>query len=186
MIYISIYKKSNRLRQIFSIMVGLVFIVPAVFIVLPPLFTGTPVPREKIESLLVILGACLLAAAIMQTVLRRLVATVLEVTETGLRHLAPGRERIILWRDVISAKKVPHGKGQVALRIRTKSERYLFPPHLVPDSSDAPALRFGFPWAYWLYPDGHRERADFEHSFAYKIMQQYRPDLLTGRLTPKQ
>jgi hypothetical protein len=163
----------------------LVVLVPGASLLVPLLISGAPLPREQQLPLAMTLGACVLTAALMQFAYQRLAAYSMEATDMGIHHLAPGREKTLFWQDVIEAKIVPYAKNQTAVRIRSESTRYVFPPHIVPDTPDAPEWHFGFPRSYWLYPDGHREVADIPHCFGYKIVQQYRPDLLTGRLAPK-
>jgi len=136
---------------------------------------------DRTKSLLVVLGTGLVMMALMLILEWQMNALEVEVSSAGVQHLAPGKPKTLMWADIVEAKIVPYGKYQRTIRIKTATDRYVFAPHLVPDSPDAPDQRMGFP-TYWLYPDAHREPADVWHSFAYKILEEYRPDLLTGKL----
>jgi hypothetical protein len=183
--YVSVYTKNNSLKKIFTVVGVLVILIPGLAMVLPPLIAGTPMPKEQTLPLLMTMGACVLAAIFMQFAYRQMVSLSVEVTDSGIQHFAPGREKIIMWQDVVEARIVPYGKHDRAVRIKTPNQRYVFPPHLVPDSFDAPDYKVSFPSPYWQYPDGRKERADVLHSFGAKLVRQYRPDLATGKLELK-
>jgi hypothetical protein len=177
---ISAYSKSPLMKRIFALVPAGVFLL----VVLPRSVSRIleiwrirfPV-EEGLNVLVTLLGAAVTALVLRWVYLRR-VSTEIEITEMGIQHLGPGRGKVLLWKDLIEARSITYGKGQRALRLKTRETRYLIQPHMVPDSPDAPVLRMGFPLMVWLYPDGHRERCDVEHSFGWKAVQKYRPDLL--------
>jgi hypothetical protein len=182
--YQSVYKKSNGRQRVFILMALLLAFIPAAGIVMLALSHGKPHSSEQWILLFGLTGSGIISAGFTYWSRRRMSALSVEVNDIGLQHTAPGREKTFLWQDLIEAKKVSYSKGQVAMQVRTATMRYVFPPDMVPDTPDAPELRFSFPKQYWLFPDGTREPADFEHCFGYKIVTRYRPDLLKGRLKP--
>jgi hypothetical protein len=183
--YVSVYSKSPWLKRIFVL-------VPMALIVLPGLFSLAPHLIKRIDpdppqheqttaDSLTIIGSGMLAAVIMGFAYRRLISTQVEINEMGIHHLGPGREKMIMWKDLIAARKIHYGKGQTALRLKTADSRYLIRPDLVPDSPDAPTLAARFLKKYWRYPDGHEEPMDVEHGFGWKAVEKYRPELLRKR-----
>jgi hypothetical protein len=180
--YVSVYSKSPWLKRIFMLVPLVVFVLPVVVSLVPLVIRHLPQDPPDWDSMRSVLlstgGGGAIAAIILTWAYRRLVSTQLEASEMGLHHLGPGRERMIQWRDLIEAKKIHYGKGQTALRLKTKDSRYLIRPDLVPDTPDAPILKIGFPTHRWHYPDGHEEPMDVEHGFGWKLVEKYRPELL--------
>jgi hypothetical protein len=183
--YISVYKKNNFLKRLFTIISLFTVLVPGMTVLIPLLTGESTRQKEPLIALLSTLGTAAVMALIMILVYRYITQLSVDVSDMGLHHLAPGREKTLLWQDVIEVKIVPYGKSDRAVRIKTSSQRYVFPPHLVPDSFEAPNLKMGFPYQNWVYPDGRKERADVLHSFGAKIVRQYRPDLAKGILDVK-
>jgi hypothetical protein len=182
--YVSAYRKSPSYWKRMRLVEGLLFLMLVWAMLLIWLDPNNKAASDRLTGLVMLAGMGTLVAVLLRLVRWEMLKLEVEVTSEGLEHIAPGKRKVLRWADLIEAKRVPHGKYQRTIRIKTATTRYVFQPHLVPDSADAPDFRIGIP-AYWLYPDGHRERADVHHSFAYKILEQYRPDLLTGRLAKK-
>ncbi len=182
--YISAYRNAKGLRTILTLMQVLVLLVPVVSLLFVLFFIfslgkSIPIPPQIWFSLLMMMAAGFFVFFLVRMMFRRLIALTIDVTADGLHHIAPGGEFTILWRDVTDARIVRYGKGQIALQIRTPDRRYNLSPVLVPDSPDSPHLKFTMKRYEWLYPDGRTEPYDLEHSHGYKIIQQYRSDLLT-------
>jgi hypothetical protein len=180
--YVSVYSKSSGMKRLFILIPVVVFLLPVIFTLLPLILKHLPQNSPDWEhmrgEMTATMGGGLIAVVVLGFAYRRLISTNVEISEMGIQHLGPGRERMIMWKDLIEAKKIVYGKGQTALRLKTKDSRYLIRPDLVPDTPDAPAMRWSFPRPYWLYPDGHREPFDVEHGFGWKAVQKYRPELL--------
>jgi hypothetical protein len=115
---------------------------------------------------------------------RHLLHLEVDVSSEGLHHLAPGEPKIIRWPDVRAAEVVTSNGRRGAIRLQTAAGPYVLAAQLVPDSPDAPVLHSSLVGSdFWLYPDGRREDWSTRTTFAYRILEQYRPDLLTGPQT---
>ena len=180
--YVSAYSKSDTFRRIFNLVPQVVFVVLLALVLLPIAFPQLHHNPEKQKEgwvpILLTFISWLVMAGIMRFAYRRLASTQVEVTDEGIHRISPGPEKTLMWKDLISARVIAYGKGQRALRVKTADSRFLFEPHLIPDTPDAPSLRWGFPQQYWLYPDGHKEPFDVPHSYGWKLVERYRPDLL--------
>jgi hypothetical protein len=182
--YISVYSKSSVYRKIFTILQVVILAVPAImilftFVFLAMLGKNMPtIPFQFWMAIAMMVMGAVAAYGFVRFMLQRLISVSVEVSSMGIHHLAPGKEKTIQWYDVTAVKRVAYSKSTQALRIITSNSYYTFPPHLIPDTPDAPQLKFGFLRQVWHYPNGRTEPFDIEHSFGWQIIKSYRPDLL--------
>lgn len=184
--YVTAYRKSPSFRTFFRILRVFIVLVPLVVIIgsfMKPGRVGNGEHAQTISLALTVLGGVAMTV-LMQVFYRNIMALEVDVHEQGIQHLAPGKQRTLLWKDLVEARIVPYSRMEQAMRVRTAGARYLFKPDLVPDSPDAPELKMGFLRTDWIYPDGRREPADAEHSFGTQLVRQYRPDLLIQKPKP--
>lgn len=183
--YISVYRNSRALRATFTAMQVMVLLAPVAIvaftvIILRSLGLSWSVLPAKVWWLLALMIAMsLLVYMLLRSFFQRHLTLAVDVTEDGIHHVAPPPAKMILWRDVLLVRRVPYGKGMAALQLRTRDQRYTLSPQLVPDSPESPRLRAGARGQFWEYPDGKIEPFDLEHSCAYRLILEHRPDLLT-------
>ncbi|MBU0509138.1 hypothetical protein KKH27_09920 [bacterium] len=183
--YVSCYRDSRTLRAAFTavqvmVLVAPVSIIAFVVITLHNLrLDWRALPSRVWWLLAIMLILSLTVYILVRQFFRRHLTLTVDVTAEGIHHLAPPPVRTILWRDMVLVRRIPYGKGIVALQLRTRTQRYTLSPQLVPDSPDAPRLRVGPRGQFWEYPSGEVEPCDLKHSYAYRLIREHRPDLLS-------
>lgn len=139
-------------------------------------------PDAEKGDILPMLGIIILMSVLMFVTFRILIRNQLvaevEVNGDGLRHIAPGKERLIKWNDIMEIKKTPKGRSIIALRLITSGKNYDIFPYLVSETPGSPIILFKLNGPTWLREDNSTEPFALENSAAYEICKQYVPDLL--------
>jgi len=182
--YVSVYRHSRTLRAAFTAIQVMVLLAPVAIVAFTVIMLRTlglswrvmPVKVWWLLALMIVLS--LAVYSLLRSFFRRHLTLAVDVGAEGIHHLAPPPAKTILWQDVLLVCRVPYGKGVFALQLRTRDQRYTLSPQLVPDSPEAPRLRVGARGQFWEYPDGKVEPFDLEHSYGYRLVMEYRPDLL--------
>lgn len=172
----------SRLYQLISKVIPILILLPAVAAIIFSLNLSISFPDNKIGDILPMVGLILIMSAIMFTTFRILIrnqlVTEIEVSDSGIRHIAPGKERLIKWEEITEVKKTPKGRSIKALRLITQGKNYDIFPFLVIDNPDEPKILFKLNGPVWLRKDNSTEPFTLENSVAYKICQQYIPEIL--------
>ncbi len=172
----------SRLFTLISKVIPVLIALPAVAAIVFYFYTSASFSDEGSGDIIPMVGIILLMSAIMfatfKLLIRNQLIAELEVTDEGIRHIAPGKERLIKWDEIEEVKKTPKGRSISALRLITSGKHYDIFPYLVEDNPAAPKILFKISGPAWLNEDNSTEPFTLENSVAYEICQQYRPDLL--------
>jgi hypothetical protein len=182
MLYINSLSRSHSARRFLWTMVGLPSAGCLAVIVMAWRMPEMAGPRWFLTlwfGTLALLEIVLMLIGAHQTVRQRV-----EITAEGVFHLAPGKPKTLLWRDLVAIDSVPRlaqARHRVALGLRTATQRYVLRPPLVPEGEDSPTYEFTgvFVKPYWLYPDGRREPITATNTFVHRALKAARPDLLS-------
>jgi len=160
-----------------------IFIPPILAAVIFFLHSRTPGAEEMTRQLMIIIlllvPLTVGSVIFFRYIMNRQISTLVEITEEGINHIAPGKTRNFLWNEVKKIKLVPANKTK-ALRLILEKGGYTFEPNLTPDEPGAPQITFGMMGMKWKFVDGTTMPADIKFSVGYKAVMQYRPDLLDG------
>ena len=172
----------SRLFKLISKVIPILILLPAVAAIIFAFNLHNSFPDNQISDILPMVVLILIMSAIMfitfRILIRNQLVTELEVSDSGIRHVAPGKERFIKWEEITEVKKTPKKRSITALRLITTGKSYDIFPYLVIDSPTAAKILFRLSGPVWLHEDNSTEPFKLENSNAYMISQRYIPELL--------
>jgi len=180
--YVSALKSSKFYNKFMKVLVLLMLLPPImVIIVLWRLMTESGVgsgdlPVELIFIIAVMILSSVIAIIVVRFILARQFSITVEINDEGVNHLAPGKPRTYLWREVREAKIIRMGNKQSVVRINTIRGNYIFHQYLVPDEPGAPQIIFGLGGMKWKYMDGSTVPVKIENTAGYEAVQRNIPE----------
>jgi hypothetical protein len=182
--YVSALKDSAAFRRMMNVMIFLLCLPLIAIIAFLYIFLKesgmklSEIPIDYLIIILVLLPFTAVGILVVKLLYRRQISTTVEISSESVRHLAPGKEQIIRWADVIRVDLVKFSNRSGSVRIVTGETSYVFDPYLVEDNPTALRIRFTLMGPRWQQPDGTRIHVSIQNSTGYKAVTQYRPDLL--------